>query len=81
MILVLIRGHPKKVIQNRVNTDKNLIEEVSIDPASDKEIKDTIRDRTNDDMVDEAKFAFESATKVFQEMMELDIEHYLEQTD
>ena len=32
----------KKVIQNRVNTDKNLIEEVSIDPASDKEIKDTI---------------------------------------
>ena len=46
-----------------------------------KEIKDTIRDRTNDDMVDEAKFAFESATKVFQEMMELDIEHYMEQTD
>jgi len=46
-----------------------------------KEIKDTIREKTNDDMVDEAKFAFESATKVFQEMMELDIEHYMEQAD
>ncbi len=46
-----------------------------------KEIKDIIRSRTNDDMAEEAKFAFESATKVFQQMMELDIEHYLEQTD
>ncbi len=46
-----------------------------------KEIKDIIRERTNDDMAEEAKFAFESATKVFQEMMELDIEHYLEEAD
>tara|TARA_X000001036_G_scaffold425642_1_gene452074 strand:- start:222 stop:797 length:576 start_codon:yes stop_codon:yes gene_type:complete len=46
-----------------------------------KEIKDTIRDKTNDGMVDEAQFAFMSATKVFQEMMELDIEHYMEETD
>ena len=46
-----------------------------------KEIKDTIRNKTNDDMVEEAQFAFESATKVFQEMMELDIEPYLEQTN
>ncbi len=46
-----------------------------------KEIKDIIRERTNDDMAEEAKFAFESASKVFQEMMELDIEHYLEEAD
>ena len=46
-----------------------------------KEIKDTIRNKTSDDMVEEAQFAFESATKVFQEMMELDIEPYLEQTN
>ncbi len=46
-----------------------------------KEIKDTIRNKTSDDMVEEAQFAFESATKVFQEMMELDIEPYMEQAD
>ena len=32
----------KKIIQNRVNTDKNIIEEVSIDPATDDEIRDTV---------------------------------------
>ena len=46
-----------------------------------KELKELIRAKTNDDMADEAKFVFESATKLFQDLMELDIEHYLEQTD
>lgn len=32
----------KKISQNRINTDKNIIEEVVIDPASDHEIKDTV---------------------------------------
>jgi len=45
------------------------------------EIKDKIRAKTNDDMADEAKYVFESATKLFQELMELDIEHYLEPVD
>ena len=46
-----------------------------------KELKELIRAKTNDDMADEAKFVFESATKLFQDLMELDIEHYMEQTD
>lgn len=44
-------------------------------------LKTAIRAKTNDDMANEAKFVFESATKLFQELMELDIEHYLEPTD
>jgi hypothetical protein len=32
-------------------------------------------------MADEARFVFESATQLFKELMELDIEHYLEQTN
>ena len=32
-------------------------------------------------MADEAKWVFESATKLFKELMELDGEHYLVQTD
>ena len=32
----------KKIVQNRVNTDKNIIEEVSIDPATDDEIRDMV---------------------------------------
>ena len=46
-----------------------------------KELKELIRAKTNDDMADEAKFVFESATKLFQDLMELDIEHYMEQTN
>ena len=42
------------------------------------EIKDKIRSMTTDDMAEEAKYVFESATKLFEELMELDIEHYLE---
>jgi len=41
-------------------------------------LKEAIRAKTNDDMADEAKFVFESATKLFQDLMELDIEHYME---
>ena len=45
------------------------------------ELKEAIRSKTNDDMADEAKFMFESATKLFQELMELDVERYLESSD
>lgn len=44
-------------------------------------LKEAIRAKTNDNMAEEAKFVFESATKLFQELMELDIEHYLESSD
>jgi heme oxygenase (biliverdin-producing, ferredoxin) len=44
-------------------------------------LKTAIREKTTDDMADEAKYVFESATALFKELMELDIEHYLEQTD
>jgi heme oxygenase len=43
-----------------------------------KVVKDNIREMCNDNMADEAKFVFDSATKLFQELMELDIEHYME---
>ena len=46
-----------------------------------KEVKEAIRAKTNDDMADEAKYVFGSATNLFKELMELDIEHYLEETD
>lgn len=42
------------------------------------EIKEAIRSQTSDDMADEAKYVFESAANLFKELMELDIEHYLE---
>ena len=44
-------------------------------------LKEAIRAKTTDAMADEAKYVFESATNLFKELMELDIEHYLEQTD
>jgi heme oxygenase len=44
-------------------------------------LKVAIKAKTTDDMADEAKYVFESATALFKELMELDIEHYLEQTD
>jgi len=44
-------------------------------------LKEAIRAKTNDDMAEEAKWVFTSATNLFKELMELDIEHYLEQTD
>jgi len=44
-------------------------------------LKNKIREKLNDDMAEEARYAFDSATQLFKEMMELDCEHYLEQTD
>jgi len=44
-------------------------------------IKESIRSKTNDEMADEAAYVFESATSLFKELMELDIEHYLESSD
>jgi heme oxygenase len=46
-----------------------------------KDLKEKIRSRTHDDMADEAKWVFASATKLFEELMELDVERYLEPTD
>lgn len=49
---------------------------------SDKaELKESIRAKINDSMADEAKYCFEQSTKLFQELMELDIEHYLDKAD
>ena len=45
------------------------------------ELKDRIRELCNDDMADEAKKCFEFSTRLFQELMELDVERYLEQTN
>jgi hypothetical protein len=42
------------------------------------ELKEKIRSKTDDSMAEEAKYVFQSATNLFKELMELDIEHYLE---
>ena len=42
------------------------------------EIKEKIRTLVTDDMAEEARWVFASATKQFQELMELDIERHLE---
>ena len=41
------------------------------------ELKEKIRSKIDDSMADEAKFVFESSTKLFKELMELDIERYM----
>lgn len=46
-----------------------------------KEVKERIRSMIDDDMADEARWVFASSTKLFQELMELDIEHYLESSN
>ena len=46
-----------------------------------QEIKEKIRAKIHDGMAEEAKYVFASSTKLFQELMELDIEHYLEPAD
>lgn len=43
--------------------------------------KEAIRAKTHDGMADEARKCFEFSTKLFQELMELDCEHYLESSD
>ena len=45
------------------------------------ELKESIRAKTNDDMAEESKYCFHASTELFKELMELDIEPYLEQTD
>lgn len=45
------------------------------------EIKEAIRSKTRDSMADEAKYVFESATNLFKELMELEVEHYLESSN
>jgi heme oxygenase len=44
-------------------------------------LKEAIRSKTNDDMAEEARYCFTQSTNLFKELMELDIEHYLEQTN
>ena len=44
-------------------------------------IKESIRKMCNDSMAEEAKYVFDSATELFKELMELNIEPYMEQTD
>ena len=41
-----------------------------------KALKEAIRSKTNDDMAEEAKYVFTSATNLFKELMELEIELY-----
>jgi heme oxygenase len=41
------------------------------------ELKEKIRSKIDDSMADEAKFVFESSTKLFKELMELDNERYM----
>jgi len=47
-----------------------------------KEVKERIRAMCDDTMAEEAKWVFDSSTKLFQELMEIkDLEHYLEPSD
>lgn len=46
-----------------------------------KELKEAIRSKTTDNMAEESKYCFHASTQLFKELMELDIEPYLEQTD
>jgi heme oxygenase len=49
--------------------------------ADVKEVKEKIRAIVTDEMAEEAKWVFESSTKLFQELMELDIERTVESSD
>jgi len=44
-------------------------------------VKDNIRAMCDDSMAEEAKYVFDSSTKLFQELMELDVERYMESSD
>lgn len=46
-----------------------------------QQIKEAIRSKCNDSMAEEAKVCFDYSTKLFKDLMELDIEPYLEQAD
>jgi heme oxygenase len=45
------------------------------------ELKDRIRDMTTDEMAEEAQWVFSSATKLFEELGELNLERYLESSN
>lgn len=45
------------------------------------ELKEAIRAKTDDSMADEARICFSFATKMFQDLMEIDCERYLEHAD
>lgn len=49
--------------------------------ADVQEVKEKIRAIVTDDMAEEAKWVFESSTKLFQELMELKIERTVESSD
>jgi heme oxygenase len=44
-------------------------------------LKEAILEKTDDSMANEARICFSFATKLFQDLMELDCERYLERTD
>ena len=44
-------------------------------------LKESIRAKTTDEMAEEAKYCFTASTNLFKELMELNIEPYLEQAD
>lgn len=46
-----------------------------------KVLKDRVRDMTTDDMAEEARWVFASATKLFTELGELDLERYMESSN
>jgi heme oxygenase len=66
-----------QMIAKRVPGSGNMYQ---FDTDTDK-LKEAIRAKIKDSMAEEAKYVFESSTKLFQELMELDIEHYLESPD
>jgi heme oxygenase len=45
--------------------------------ADTNDLKTAIRNNIDDTMSEEAKWVFDSATKLFQELMEIDCERYL----
>ena len=49
--------------------------------ADVNDLKERVRELINDEMAEEAKTCFEYSTRLFQDLMELDIEHYMESTD
>lgn len=50
-------------------------------PGDINELKEHIRTYIDDSMAEESKWVFASATSLFQELMEVDIEHYMESSN
>lgn len=66
-----------QMISKRV-PGKGLMYQFDTDHSS---LKESIRAKTNDNMAEEAQWAFQSATALFKDLMELKVERYLEPTD